>query len=138
MATRRGTFAERGYDAEYERNRQLVLEQESLCWVCHLWVDKRLPPRHPLSASVVHRIPRSEGGGNERGNLSLAHYRCNSAGGAAEGRGRTTSPNPGRPLLLTGRPLGGLLIVPLVAIWVRRAAESGRFTRFSKHFAKPS
>lgn len=41
-------------------------------------------------------------------------------------------------LLLTGRPLGGLLIVPLVAIWVRRAAESGRLTRFSKRFAKPS
>ncbi len=38
-------------------------------------------------------------------------------------------------LLLTGRPLGGLLIVPLVAIWVRRSAESGRF---GKLFAKPS
>ena len=41
-------------------------------------------------------------------------------------------------LLLTGKPLGGLLIVPLIAIWVRRAAESGRFTRFSKYFANPS
>ena len=41
-------------------------------------------------------------------------------------------------LLLTGKPLGALLIVPLLAIWIRRAAESGRLTRFSKHFAKPS
>jgi Flp pilus assembly protein TadB len=41
-------------------------------------------------------------------------------------------------LLITGRPLGGLLIVPLLAIWVRRAAESGRLTRFTKHFVKPS
>jgi Flp pilus assembly protein TadB len=41
-------------------------------------------------------------------------------------------------LLITGRPLGGLLIVPLLAIWVRRAAESGRLTRFAKHFVKPS
>jgi hypothetical protein len=41
-------------------------------------------------------------------------------------------------LLLTGRPLGGLLIVPLVAIWVRHSAESGRLTRLSKHFVKPS
>jgi hypothetical protein len=32
-------------------------------------------------------------------------------------------------LLLTGRPLGGLLLVPLVAVWIRRAAESGRFSR---------
>jgi hypothetical protein len=41
-------------------------------------------------------------------------------------------------LLLTGRPLGGLLIVPLLAIWVRRAAESGRLQRLSKYVAKPS
>ena len=41
-------------------------------------------------------------------------------------------------LLLTGRPLGGLLIVPLLAIWLRRSAESGRFQRLSKHFARPS
>jgi Flp pilus assembly protein TadB len=41
-------------------------------------------------------------------------------------------------LLLTGRPLGGLLIVPLVAIWLRRAAESGRLTRFSQRFTTPS
>ena len=41
-------------------------------------------------------------------------------------------------LLLTGRPLGGLLIVPLVAIWGRRAAESGRLMRFAKRIAKPS
>jgi hypothetical protein len=26
-------------------------------------------------------------------------------------------------LLATGRPLGGLLIVPLAAIWIRRLAE---------------
>jgi hypothetical protein len=29
-------------------------------------------------------------------------------------------------LLATGRPLGGLVIVPLLAVWVRRRAESGR------------
>jgi hypothetical protein len=32
-------------------------------------------------------------------------------------------------LLSTGRPLGGLLIVPLLAVWVRRTAESGRLVR---------
>ena len=41
-------------------------------------------------------------------------------------------------LLLTGRPLGGLLIVPLAAIWLRRAAESGRLTSFGRRFAKNS
>jgi hypothetical protein len=29
-------------------------------------------------------------------------------------------------LLSTGNPLGGLVIVPIIAIWIRRAAESGR------------
>jgi hypothetical protein len=29
-------------------------------------------------------------------------------------------------LLSTGRPLGGLVTVPIIAIWIRRAAESGR------------
>jgi hypothetical protein len=32
-------------------------------------------------------------------------------------------------LLETGRPLGGLVIVPLAAIWLRHAVESGRFTQ---------
>jgi hypothetical protein len=32
-------------------------------------------------------------------------------------------------LLRTGRPLGGLVIVPLAAIWLRREAESGRVTQ---------
>jgi hypothetical protein len=41
-------------------------------------------------------------------------------------------------LLITGRPLGGLLIVPLLAIWIRRAAESGRLTRFARRVVKSS
>jgi hypothetical protein len=40
-------------------------------------------------------------------------------------------------LLLTGRPLGALLIVPVVAIWARRSAESGRLMRLAKR-AKPT
>jgi len=35
-------------------------------------------------------------------------------------------------LLATGHPLGGLLIVPALAVWVRRAAETGRLTRFGR------
>jgi hypothetical protein len=35
-------------------------------------------------------------------------------------------------LLSAGEPLGGLLIVPLIAVWVRRAAESGRLGRFAR------
>jgi hypothetical protein len=32
-------------------------------------------------------------------------------------------------LLAAGMPLGGLVIVPLLAVWLRQAAESGRLTR---------
>jgi hypothetical protein len=32
-------------------------------------------------------------------------------------------------LLETGRPLGGLLIVPAAAVWLRHAAESGRLAQ---------
>jgi len=39
-------------------------------------------------------------------------------------------------LLTTGRPLGGLVIVPLLAVWIRRAAESGRLTRFAHRVLK--
>jgi hypothetical protein len=41
-------------------------------------------------------------------------------------------------LLATGRPLGGLVIVPVLAVWLRHAAESGRLTRSAGRFAKPS
>ena len=42
-------------------------------------------------------------------------------------------------LLATGKPLGGLVIVPVLAIWLRQAAESGRLTSFfARRFAGPS
>jgi hypothetical protein len=41
-------------------------------------------------------------------------------------------------LLATGRPLGGLVMVPALTIWLRHEAESGRLTRFAGRFAKPS
>jgi Flp pilus assembly protein TadB len=40
-------------------------------------------------------------------------------------------------LLSSGRPLGGLIIVPALAVWVRRTAESGRLTRFAGRLAGP-
>jgi hypothetical protein len=32
-------------------------------------------------------------------------------------------------LLRSGQPLGGLVFLPLLAIWLRRQAESGRLAR---------
>jgi hypothetical protein len=39
-------------------------------------------------------------------------------------------------LLATGRPLGGLVIVPALAVWVRRAAESGRLTGYLRRLPR--
>ena len=39
-------------------------------------------------------------------------------------------------LASTGQPLGGLVIVPLLAVWLRRSAESGRLTRFARRIAR--
>ena len=41
-------------------------------------------------------------------------------------------------LLRSGYPLGGLLIVPAIAVWLRRSAESDQLTRAAKRLAKPS
>ena len=41
-------------------------------------------------------------------------------------------------LMATGKPLGGLVIIPVLAVSLRHAAESGRLTRFARRFAKPS
>jgi len=73
-----GTFREKGYDAEYDRNRARVLAEETHCWLCGHPVDKALSGKLPDGPSVDHRIPISAGGGNGRDNLSLSHNRCNS------------------------------------------------------------
>jgi hypothetical protein len=35
-------------------------------------------------------------------------------------------------LLRTGNPIGGLLIVPAAAVWLRREAESGRLAALAR------
>jgi 5-methylcytosine-specific restriction endonuclease McrA len=44
-------------------------EQDGLCALCHELLDSDL--------HVDHKIPFCYGGGNERGNLQLAHASCN-------------------------------------------------------------
>lgn len=61
----------RGYTAEYERTRKLVLSEETHCGLCGgpgLEDDE-----------VDHRVPLSRGGTNERANLRRAHRECNQA-----------------------------------------------------------
>jgi len=53
---------------------ELYEEQAGICALCGNALD--LPRLH-----VDHRIPFTWGGGNERGNLQLAHPRCNQSKG---------------------------------------------------------
>jgi hypothetical protein len=39
-------------------------------------------------------------------------------------------------LLRSGEPVGGLLIVPALAVWLRRTAESGQLTDLAKRLVK--
>lgn len=89
----------RNWQAKNWRRRALLREVESesytlaeiaerdrfRCGLCgaRIYMQKRSPD--PLSASIDHIVPLSEGGSNMRSNVQLAHRRCNSAKGARGG-----------------------------------------------------
>jgi 5-methylcytosine-specific restriction endonuclease McrA/predicted nucleic acid-binding Zn ribbon protein len=61
--------------------RAAVIAEESHCGFCGVEVDKSLRFPDPMSATVDHIVPWSQGGHTyARSNLRLAHFRCNAAG----------------------------------------------------------
>jgi 5-methylcytosine-specific restriction endonuclease McrA len=48
------------------------------CWICGQPVDPALRAPDPLSKSIDHVVPISEGGPHTRANVKLAHAACNS------------------------------------------------------------
>jgi len=69
----RGSARQRGYNAEYERNRKLVLAaSDGVCAWCH---------RRPAT-TVDHTIPLAKGGTNEIGNLIPSCGLCNASRGS--------------------------------------------------------
>ncbi|WP_413788652.1 HNH endonuclease [Micromonospora andamanensis] len=62
---------QRGYDAEYRRNRRDLLADDDRCWLCG---------KHGAN-TADHEIPLSRGGTNHRTNLRPAHKSCNSSRG---------------------------------------------------------
>lgn len=63
----------RGYTAEYDRLRIVVLREEHDCGICHR------PGRQ--DDQVDHVVALKDGGTNERSNLQRAHRDCNLAKG---------------------------------------------------------
>ena len=72
-----GSARERGYDAEYEANKQFILMKSKICHICGLGG----------ADSADHVIPRSRGGSNRIENLKPAHLSCNLAAGGRMSRG---------------------------------------------------
>ncbi|WP_372494921.1 HNH endonuclease [Micromonospora salmantinae] len=62
---------QRGYDAEYLRNRATILEGSPLCVLCN----------RRIATTADHIIPLSRGGTNQIHNLRPACPRCNSGRG---------------------------------------------------------
>lgn len=48
-----------------------------ICQICKKRVDKRLKYPNPMSASLDHITPLSEGGSHSYKNVQLAHFGCN-------------------------------------------------------------
>ncbi len=81
---KRGTAAQRGYNAEYMRNRALVLADgpHGCAWGCGR-----------VATTVDHRIPLARGGTNDVENLMPCCALCNSSRGS---RVDFTPPQGGR------------------------------------------
>lgn len=61
---------------------KLAARDGATCWLCGNDVDPGAPKGSPFAGSVDHVVPRARGGGNEDGNLRLAHRQCNSRRGS--------------------------------------------------------
>lgn len=76
----------RGYDAEYDRNRDLIVQHVimhgGMCVICGR------PFYHDQKITAEHMIPLRAGGGNGLDNLGPAHSSCNSRGGGRARRRR--------------------------------------------------
>lgn len=47
------------------------------CGVCLARIDRQLKWPHPMSATLDHLVPVSQGGEHTKANLRAAHFRCN-------------------------------------------------------------
>ena len=74
---KRGTPAQRGYDATYQKHRRLILSHHPPCVYCGRRAD-----------TVDHVIALASGGTNELSNLVAACGECNASRGAKLGNAR--------------------------------------------------
>lgn len=62
----------------WERVKSQVYREETHCWLCHAWVDQRLPATDPAGRTADHLVQLChQGPALDRANLRLAHRSCN-------------------------------------------------------------
>lgn len=61
---------------------EVAMRDRRTCQLCGKRVAMTKAVPHPKAPTIDHVIPISEGGGDVRANVQLAHYWCNSAKGA--------------------------------------------------------
>jgi hypothetical protein len=57
---------------------EIYKRDKGVCQICGKKVNKKLIYPHPMSMSLDHIIPLSEGGTHEPKNVQLTHFQCNS------------------------------------------------------------
>lgn len=68
---------ERSVEFEHFHDREIFERDRWRCGICRKRINPSLSHPHPMSASLDHVIPISEGGPHTRANTRAAHFRCN-------------------------------------------------------------
>lgn len=56
---------------------RLYLRDAGICQICFTYIDANTKYPDPMSLSIDHIIPRSQGGNHLASNLRIAHLQCN-------------------------------------------------------------
>lgn len=62
---------------EHINEKEVYLRDGWICQICKTKIDKRFKYPNPMSASLDHIIPLSQGGTHTYNNIQLAHLLCN-------------------------------------------------------------
>lgn len=74
-----------GRPIERFKVREIFIRDKWRCGICHIGINRKLQYPDPMSSSIDHILPISEGGGHTRANVRATHLTCNVRRGARGG-----------------------------------------------------